>query len=243
MTKKYALLIYLAAILTTAHSMSASAENVVVEVGDTLIEVPVPKGFRDLRGGASADSYELLSSNLAAPGNRLLAIFITDDDYQRLTDGLELKFARSANLQVLAEGENEFISAQQFVASAAELASQQDALVGKVSALLAEHMPKVSDFLEDEAGVAVAAQITDLVPLGIFFDRVNAMGFAHLFRTQFTIDNQSTDEMMVNAASFMRVRNKLIYGNIGGVYNSATDLEWAKQMAESWTLQILSANQ
>ena len=233
--------ICLLAAIAFLHPTSAFPESVVVEVGVTQIQVPVPKGFRDL-SRVSPETWEFLDSAFTPPSNRLLAYFVTEDDYSQLFNGNEPDLLRSVNLQVLKTGENDFITSSKFVLIASDVKKQQNTLLSSMQEEINAYLGTASNSIESEIDLPIALSISDNVPLGVFFDWDDAFGIAYLVKVQTTVADAEQEEVIVVACTFMRVRNKILYGYVNSEYRSSRDIIWAKQIAELWTEQVLMAN-
>ena len=200
---------------------NAETQNIQIEVGGVKIDVQAPIGFHEI--SSLSPETRNLAETMTPPSNRLLAIFVSEDDLGRIMKGEVPKFGRYMLLQVFRELENTNISNGQFRQLVAQIKAQQNTL------------PK-------EYELSQKMKIGEHVPLGVFFEQSNAIGFASLVKYQAEAEGEKLDYVVAGGTSFIRVKQKVLYAYVYGTYENQDDLNWVRSKSREWVNSLLTFN-
>lgn len=201
---------------------NAETQNIQIEVGGVKIDVQAPIGFHEI--SSLSPETRNLAETMTPPSNRLLAIFVSEDDLGRIMKGEAPEFGRYMLLQVFRELENTNISNGQFRQLVAQIKEQQNTLLPK------------------EYELSQKMKIGEQVPLGVFFEQSNAIGFTSLVKYQAEAEGEKLDYVVAGGTSFIRVKQKVLYAYVYGTYENQDDLNWVRSKSREWVNSLLTFN-
>jgi hypothetical protein len=82
-------------------------------------------------------------------------------------------------------------------------------------------------------------KINEAMSLGPFFERPEAFGLTILTK----MSDAGKSQMIVNSASLIHVKNKLLFAYVYSDYESQEDIDWSRHVAKNWTDSILTSNE
>ena len=94
----------------------------------------------------------------------------------------------------------------------------------------------------DDTGTAVSLRIGDVVPLGIYQDSESFVSFGALSRVRYQEGASSDDRTVVNVASIVTVKGKLLFLYTYARFTDPKDVAWARHASATWTNDVLAAN-
>ena len=200
---------------------NAETQNIQIEVGGVKIDVQAPIGFHEI--SSLSPETRNLAETMTPPSNRLLAIFVSEDDLGRIMKGEAPEFGRYMLLQVFRELENTNISNGQFRQLVAQIKEQQNTL-------------------SKEYELSQKMKIGEQVPLGVFFEQSNAIGFASMVKYQAEAEGEKLDYVVAGGTSFIRVKQKVLYAYVYGTYENQDDLNWVRSKSREWVDSLLTFN-
>lgn len=107
------------------------------------------------------------------------------------------------------------------------------------------HAVAVSDAgapkLSKEYGFPLKLEVGELVSLGVFMEKTDAVGFAVLQKNRVSANGQ-LDYLTVSGAAIMRMNGKILRAHVNGDYETPKDIEWVRSTLNAWVGQILATN-
>ena len=113
-----------------SNSVTADTKNIQVDIGGVKIDAQAPNGFHEV--SSLSPETRKLAETMTPPNNRLLAVFVSEEDLGRIMKGKAPEFGRYMFLQTLRKLENRNISNRQFQQLAILIKEQQNTLLNQV---------------------------------------------------------------------------------------------------------------
>ena len=218
----------------------AGTQSVTVDVGGTSIVAPAPGGFYEV-SEVSAETRQRAEAS-TPPMNRLLAVYVSQDDFKRVSDGLPAKLERYMFLQVARQIEGMDVTGQVYQEIASEIKKNQPAITEKAKKTVDDLLNDMSGKLSDQTGVSTQLKLGEQLPLGSFLDGQDAFGFGSIVKYVVSMGGQQQEFLMVGANYFVHAKNKILFAYVFGRYDSKDDIEWARSIGAQWVEAILAAN-
>jgi hypothetical protein len=108
----------------------AQTANDPLQVGGVTIEAPSLPGFNEI--SKISPEVVALAEAMIPPANRLLGVYLSDRDYEKLVNGESPEFDRYMFIQVHRELENKNLSRADFREISTQLKAQQDTILDDV---------------------------------------------------------------------------------------------------------------
>lgn len=207
-------------------------------IGGVMLALPVPAGFTQVPQDHPLAKF---GERITAPGNRLLAYFVTDADlrgFGRAEHGFERYFMAQTNIAV----EERIIPATEFAQLKTLLRTQQAELLKRLAPKTAEIARGIGENLSRDTGAQVELQIGEIVPLGIYDEGADHVTFGTMSKVQAQVAGKGTSGTILCVSTVARVRGKLVFFYTYASYKGPSDLEWGKQVSKTWTTQFLTLN-
>ena len=219
----------------------AAEEDVPVNVGRTLLRLPVPAGFVD--AARPLPPMRLLGERMTPPSNRLLAIFISDEDLARAQGGQPPQMARYFMAQTLRQAEESAITEAEFQGVRQLLRQQYQSLLTQIASQAQGHLDNAVRDIGRDAGVdGLSLKMGELKGLEIFDDQ--AMSISLLAATKYAVQvgDQTQEIPMAMGITTATLRGKLVYFYAYAVYRNAADLDWVRQSTRAWLPRAQASN-
>lgn len=217
--------------------MPASGHYAFVKVGDTTIEIPVPKGFKEAIISPKTTKWWRTPPNIDG-----LALYVSDADFDRILCGQEPWLERYMSVQVLREIADMTCSEDEFRTLVATLKEKQKDIFAKAM----KDNPRLYEGLSDKPTSRSSAPVEikrfEIEPLGVFLDKTDAIGFTILGKIETEVDGQTAERSIAVTSVAVRVSQKVIYAFVGAKYKNQDDLNWVRTTATAWVDQILAEN-
>ena len=221
-------------------SALADTKNILVEIGGVRIYVQAPIGFHEI--STLSPETRKLAETMTPPKNRLLAVFVSEDDLGRIMKGEAPQFERYMFLQVFRELENSNISTAQFQQLVAQVKEQQNTLQSKLKKDVATLVEGAAEKMSKEYELSLKIKMGEQVPLGVFYEKHNAVGFSSLGKYQVETEGEKLDHVVASGTSFILTRSKILYAYVYGAYKGQSDLNWVRSKSKEWANSLLSLN-
>jgi len=209
-------------------------------VGDEKISIPSPSGFSEI-SSISPETVQLFE-DMCPPTNRLLAVFLTQDDVGRLIQGKATALDSYMMVHSSKKLETFSLAKYQFKEVRTATRSQYDSLFEKHRESIDKIMGQAGQAISKRIDAEVALDIGDIVPLGIDFETVYSITASQLTKYSVKVDDENVEYVMAGTMCTMLVKGKVIYLYVYKTYNDKSDLDWTRKTTKSWTNSILSAN-
>lgn len=219
---------------------NAETQNIQIEVGGTMINVPSPTGFHEI-SDLSPETRKR-AETMTPPQNRLVAVFVSEADLRRIMKSDAPEFGRYMFLQVFRDLENRNISRSQFQQLGTQIKQQQNTLSTKLKDKANSFIEGAADKLSKDSAISLSLKRGEKVPLDVFLEQSNAVGFAMLAKYQVSAEGEKFDHVVVSGTSFIRVKQKVLYAYVYSTYESQEDLRWTQLVSRKWVNNILESN-
>jgi len=214
------------------------AAETVVQIGDTAISVPAPKGFTPV----TKDMARLnqLLETFVPPDNVRFVTFIPEESLSALQAGQIPNLSRTFSLQTNKKAVTRTMTTSDFSEFKATVREQNDAIVKEAESKIPGLMEKVNQSLQGQFNTKMDMSLNGLVPLPPHAESDRSLAFSMLVNlTMMTADGQRTNLPGVVTTTYLHARGKLFFTY---VYGGEKDLEWSRQVSKEWTAALLAAN-
>lgn len=218
-------------------SLTNAAE---VTVGDEKISIPSPSGFSEI-SSISPETVQLFK-DMCPPTNRLLAVFLSQGDVDRLIQSKATALDSYMMVHSSKKLETFSLAKYQFKEVRTATRSQYDSLFEKHRESIDKIMGQAGQAISKRIDAEVALDIGDIVPLGIDFETASSITASQLTKYSVKVDDENVEYVMAGTMCTMLVKGKVIYLYVYNTYNDKSDLDWTRKTTKSWTNSILSAN-
>ena len=213
-------------LLTLSLSVKADIGEVEIDVGGVPISIKAPNGFREIIL-VSPETRKIMET-LTPPTNRLLAGFVSEEDFGRIMKDEEPDFNRYIMLQSNRNLENRNFSKEQFQMLTRQLKEQQNTILQEQKSKVEKLLEGASKSFADDFDTSVDIKMGEQITLGIFNDKPNTIGLMSLAKYSGEVGNDKFDYIMAGGVSFVLARGKLIYVYVFSLYESQNDIDWVK---------------
>ena len=223
--------------LTTAQAQTA---NNPIDVGGVTIEAPSLPGFNEI--SKISPEVVALAEAMIPPANRLLGVYLSDRDYEKLVNGESPEFDRYIFIQVHRELENKNVSRADFREIATQLKAQQDTILDDVREDVGKIFDSASNQISKDYDVSLDMRLGDQKSLGVFLDQPNAVAFTSLVKYQGSLEGESFDYVMAGSTMLMKVKRRLLYLYVYSQYDEQADADWVESRTTELANLLLTAN-
>ncbi len=227
-------------LVAQAQQALAGTQSVTVSVGGESILIPAPPGFHEISQLSPETRKDF--EKAVPPENRLLAAFVSEDDLGRIMKGELLNARRYLMVEAHRELEHMTMTGSDFADMVAAVRRKK----GAVSEETKTRVQRLTDQRTREVfgSDASAVQITagEEVPLGVFVDKSDVIGYATISKSQVVVNGVKQDLVTTMGVCFVKVRSKYLYVVVTSRYDEPKDLEWLRATSSQWPDQIVAAN-
>lgn len=223
-----------------SNSVTADTKNIQLDIGGVTIDVQAPNGFHEI-SSLSPETRQLVKT-MMPPDNRLLGVFVSEEDLGRIMKAEAPELSRYMSLQVFRKLENTTLSNRQFQQLANQLKEEQNTLLNKAKDKAGLLVEGAAENISKEYEISLEMRLGELVPLGMFFEQSNAVGFASLAKMEVEVEGEKFDEVVAGGMSFLLARGKLLYAYVYSTYETQDDVNWVRTKSKEWVNSILTRN-
>lgn len=224
-----------------AHAQPAD-DHYAAPVGRALVTLPVPPGF--VEPSRSLPNFRTLGERMTPPTNRLLALFIAEDDERTAREGRNPGMQRYFMAQTLRQLEEQNLGQGDFGQIKDVLRRQYQQLLSSVAApaqgLLDNAIREIS---RDAGQQAPSLKLGELRGLEVFDEREGSISL--LAATKLAVQQANGDSLEVPIAMSIttaRVKDKLLYFYAYAQFNGPADLDWLRSVTREWLPRLAAAN-
>lgn len=210
-------------------------------IGDASVSIPPPNGFTSVKE-VSEKAFSMFKET-CPPTNRLLAVFVTNEDAGRLLKGEEAELDRYMTVQSVFELEDVTLDKHQFAEVRAMLRKEYDSLFQNQRQAINESAKKASQGLSRLSELDIAMQIGGVVPLGIDFEDASSITMSQLAKYEISLEGEKSEHISAGSTVAVLTKGKVVYVNVFRTYRGDADVDWTRSTAKSWIQQLLSANE
>lgn len=229
-------------LLLAAGTAKAADTGYQVPIGRALVELPVPPGY--VEPSRSVPPMRTLGERMTPPSNRMLALFIAENDERDAREGRQPSMARYYMAQTLRQTEEQSLSADDFSTVKSMLRQQYQQLLSSVTGAAQGHLDKAMQEIGRDAGrEAPTMKIGELRGLEVLDERDASISL--LAMTKLAVQQAGGAVVEVPLAMSIttaRVKDKLLYFYAYSQYRDAADLDWLRSTTRDWLPRLAAAN-
>lgn len=217
-----------------------SSANVDVNIGNTRIILPIPHNFSD-PAGLSQD-IQFAAEAMTPPSNRLLKIFISTNDFKKISYGANITLNRYFVAQTMRDLEFRNISVADFLTVRESIKSQKnlfDQSKGAIKNNFDSGSKKIGEKTQDPT---FSIKVGEILPLGVFHEQNNSIGFSAIAKNLTIINGESKETLVVMSGIISLIKGKLIYLYAYSTFKSNTDTDWTQSASRQWLTSLSSIN-
>ncbi len=215
--------------------------NVEVDVGGVKIDVQAPNRFYEI-SSLSSETREIAAMGTPST-NRLLAVFVSEEDLGRIVKGESPILERYILLQVSRRLEAENISNMDFQKLVTHFKDQQNVLFGKYKDKIDGLLEGATKKMSEESDLLLKMELGENISLGIFLEQPNAFGFANLMKYRVAVEGEELDSIVAGGSSFILTRGKMLFAYVYSVYETQDDVDWVRSKSKEWVNSLLVSNE
>jgi hypothetical protein len=237
-TLKQILIAFWSLLVFHGFTSSLLAADTIIQIGDTGISVPAPKGFAPVTQDMTRLNQIL--DTFVAPDNVRFVTFIPAELLPAAQAGQTPDLTRTMSLQTNKKVVWRTVTASDFAEIKATVCEQNEAMVREAESKMPGFMEQASNNIQHQFNTKVDLSVNGIVALPPHFESDHSLAFSMLLNvTTTTADGQPTKHPEVVTATYLYARGKLFFTY---VYGGEHDLEWTRQAAKDWAMAILAAN-
>jgi hypothetical protein len=219
----------------------AEAPLYVINVGGVNLSLPTPPDFTE--PSTLAPTVRNLGETFTPAGNRLLAIFVSNNDAQLAKAGKEMEMTRYFMVQTLRQTENKPVSKSDFEKIKTILKTQQQNLLAKAKKEITPAINNATKNLSQDTGdPTLSLKLGEVLPLEVIQEENDAFTLIMLTKNAVTKRGVITEMPMIGASTTLLSKGKLVYFYAFSQYRSKDDKEWARKATINWIKQFRAAN-
>lgn len=207
-----------------------------LQVGGTVLMVPVPAGF--VAAGPRAPALTQLGQTLAPPGNRHLEIFVTPEAAATAAAGGQPELQRYFIMQTLRQVEGQQLSAADFAAVRDTIRQQHRTLLAQLDPQIQQHLADAAGRLSAQAEQPLKLKAGQILPLGLFNDTDSTISLAAATVYQVQQGEQVVQVPTAMALTTLVRRGRLMYFYAYSQHRSEADVAWVRQATLGWSAAL-----
>ncbi|GAB2181377.1 hypothetical protein DLREEDagrD3_16000 [Denitratisoma sp. agr-D3] len=231
---------FLASLIFFAVVTNVSATVPTYEIGGQSLQIPSPSGYQEVR--SVAPHIYALGASLTPRDNRLIAMFVSNEDVNAAAKGREPRLDKYYLVQTLRNVEGKELSEAnfrevqgvlkaQFQAAAKQIAPEIQALIESVS--------KSSEFAER---LGSQMQVGQIIGLEVFEEARNSISWLTVTKLRTTKKGRVIDYAVVGAMTTVYVKGQLLAMYVCSRLRAKSDFDWVKQQSMTWLKAINAHN-
>ncbi len=211
-----------------------------VRVGGNNLTIKSPSGFHEI-SNLSPSTRKLLEK-FVPESNRLLAVLVSEEDLGRILKDESVKLERYLLLETLKEDEDIDISPDFFRKFSKKIEENHTTLFNKYIAETDHALDVASIAISGYLGIDIKMGLKEQIPLGIYVNTNNSIGFASLANTETHSEAGKLNEVIVGGTNSIYVKNRLLFGYVYSTFNYQSDIDWVREKSKEWVKVILETN-
>ncbi|MFQ5937010.1 MAG: hypothetical protein ACE5LB_11455 [Acidiferrobacterales bacterium] len=219
---------------------AGGSEPLDVRIADASITLATPSGFHEV-SQVSPDIHRL-AQTLTPRMNRLLAVYVTTDDLDRLRDRDEPELDRYLLVQTYRPTEHLNIGTDGFHKVTGQMKRQQESMMKNAKAMMDTELERASAQLSAEHAAAISLKVGEIFPLGVFAEGENSISMASLAKYEASANKERLEHLVAVAMNVLRVEDKIIFAYVYSTYDTKDDLDWVQSTSGDWIRQIYGAD-
>jgi ribosomal protein S17E len=214
------------------------AAEVAINIGDTPLVIPTPRGFVPVTKEMAA--LDQMLETFVAPQNTRFISYIPESQWPAVQRGELPDMPRTLSLQTNKKTVTRTTTTSDFEELKKIVRRQNEDMVKQVEKQIPGFLEQATRKLEGQFNRKLDMDINGMVPLPPHEESERSMAYSILLNlTVKGPDGQATNHPGVVTATFLHARGKLFFLYVNGAEN---DLEWSRDISRNWATAILAAN-
>ncbi len=226
--------------LVLSFVISEFAYAVSVNIGVQKINIPSPTGFSEI-SSISPETVGMLQ-DMCPPSNRLLAVFLSQEDVGKIMRGDSAQFEQYMTVQSVKKIEGQSFAKYQFAELRKMLRTQYETLYEDQRDSIDTLMNSAGKSLSKRLDEKIDLKIGGVVPLGVDSESASSITMSQLAKYNVSTTGQAIEYIVAGTITALLVNGRVVYLNVYSIYEARSDLEWTRETSKKWIQKILSAN-
>lgn len=224
-------------------NVHAANKYVEASIGGKKILIPAPKEFSD--PSLTFPKVSQFGEAMTASTNRLLALFISDDDVKAMLAQTPPQLQRYFMVQTLRVAENAAMSTQDFSGIKNQLKNQYKKVIADNAAKMQLEIDRAVDRLNSDSKAIqekkMSLKMGELKIVDVIDDEKFVTLIAKIL-VQAEVSGEVKEIPMVLGLATTMVKGKIIYFACYNRFESDADISWIKTQSLEWMPLLFSAN-
>lgn len=230
-----------ALLLALAWAGAVHAEETTAYVGDTRVALPVPAGF--VEPSIVAPGFRTMGEQMTARSNRLLALFIAEDDLRAATERRAPAMRRYFMVQTLRAAEGQRIGTADFGQAKKLLREQYQQMLTSLQPAIQGQLDQASQRVGEQTGLdKFALKLGELRALEVFDEQPQSISLLAMSLLSVSAGDKTVEVPVAMGTTTLVVKDKLVYFFAYARYESDADLEWLRQATREWLPKVAQVN-
>ncbi|HOQ04283.1 MAG TPA: hypothetical protein PKY88_03595 [Anaerohalosphaeraceae bacterium] len=212
-----------------------------ITIGEETLQVSAPDGFTELKS-ISEEQFAMFEGMLPK-SNRLLAVFISQQDAGRLLRGEPAQFREYMTVHSVKELENLTLPKYQFAELRSVLRKEYDTLLQNQEESIDKMTNEAGKALSQRFGAEVNFNVNGVIPLGIDKETASYITMSQIAKYKLSVDGDQTEHTVAGTITVLLIKGKVLYLSVFKTYEEDNDLEWTRSRSKNWLSYVLSANE
>ena len=208
----------------------AAEPGVPAPIGMKLLDLPVPDGYVEVL--RELPQLRAIGERVTPPGNRLLALFMAQDDLARARAGQPPRMQRYFMVQTLHQAEAGMVSEDEFAQLRSALRQQFQSLLSQASAPAQAQLDAATRELGRDLGregpEALSLKLGTMQGLDVFDEAPASISLLAATKVQVQTEGRTDEVPMAMAITTAVFKGELLYFYAYAVYRDAADLDWLR---------------
>lgn len=228
--------------LALALSVPFGAGAVTRQIGGVDVSLPAPDGFA--APDEATGRVRTLGESMTPPTNRLLEIFVSNDDLTAFGTGKRPSMQRYFLVQTLRQTEAQNLKIADFATVRNLLRGQAQEFAKRVTPDIQKFFDNASPGIGNQLGVSgLSIKVGEIAIQDVFDERQNSISLLALTKYAVQAGNKKLDVPVVMAMTTMLLHGKIVYFYAYSGLKSVADADWVRAQTRAWVPVATAENQ
>jgi hypothetical protein len=215
----------------------AAEETYPVSIGRALVTLPIPPGY--VEPSRTVPPIRNLGERMTPPSNRLLAVFVSEQDESAARGGQQPGMERYFMAQTLRQTEDAPLTEQEFDQVKTMLRQQYQTLLTSVTSQAQGHIDNALRDIGQESG---RMKIGEFKGLEVTDERAFSISLLAMTKLALQQGERTLEVPLAMSITTARVKDKLVYFYADSLLRGPEDLDWLRTVTRDWLPRLLAAN-
>lgn len=221
--------------------LSFSQQFVNAKIGKEEISLPTIENYSD--PSVLLPQMKTLGETMTPASNRLLAIFINDDNIADGISGKAPKLERYFMIQTLRSHENDTLSPELFAEILGLIKNNYQSIFSKAASNIQSELDIASKKMSAQlGGKDIEIKIGEVKLIEVFDERTESISALAMTKMSGIIDGVAKEIPLALSISTNKIKGKIVYFAAYSVYKNDQDFDWIKQQTSAWVTRAIEAN-